>query len=521
MKTITQSNNQVKQVQNVIQTLKNSAYRDALKQLKSFDGRITKKLTAAFLKLKIGYYNVIGAGTGLGKTHHLIQIFNQIMYTRGVRLSFIIAPENILTSEESLNKHIKVLRQKLGGNLDVSYSPNISQIRMKLKARDKDEMLLFVISDKKFNMLIDDIKFEIIKHNLVGKTFFSFDECHISASSDAANTGPNNGLDDPSAECIKFNNISKILDISYVLGVSATLVKEQIDPNFGSDKYQLLNPEGFSKDEISMVVSGHRFPILYEEHLTTREQDLMQYLGHVQSEQLRYETMHNSYIGGKTYIDENGVTKFADDLLRKLTGIVILETQYKNKPKEDIAWIKDFMNQPTMTIPSNWDFDFAVDTSKETCVWRFRNGKIIELSRTEQQIFGYDNTNSLVASLSDKDSKLKFLALVGKGSIGMDVLPLNFLLSLRTFTNKYLGIPVTTRAQQILGRCRRLVIPAEDLVPFFDDVEEFIRYYITINSFQAFLPNKEYWISAQSEIDKKYPSDDDIAEIIRRAVGKC
>jgi hypothetical protein len=103
----------------------------------------------------------------------------------------------------------------------------------------------------------------------------------------------------------------------------------------------------------------------------------------------------------------------------------------------------------------------------------------------------------------------------------MDILPLNFLLSMRTFTNKFQGTPVTHRAEQLLGRCRRLVLTIEELSPFFDDVEQFIKYYTMINSYQAFLPNKEYWTSAQNEIDKKYPSEDEIAMMIRQAVGKC
>jgi hypothetical protein len=523
MRTITQPKSELRKVQHVNQTIVNSVYADALKQLKSRDGKISKKLIEAFVQVKLnglGYYNIMIAGTGIGKTHHVIQEFNHIMYKEGIRLSFIVAPETMLISEEALGKHIKVLRRKLGGNIDVSYSPSISEIRNKLKRRDNDELLLFVLSDKKFNMIINELVVEINKHNLVGKTFFSFDECHISGTSEAANYYQNTGLKNSNAECVKFGNIEKILDICYVLGVSATLIKEQFDVDFGSDRYRLLN-NGFTKEEIGFVVSGHKPTIFYNEDIQSRDKTLMTFLGYAISEQLRYESMHNSCIGGKTYIDENGVTKFADDLLQKLTGAIILETQYKDNDKDDIKWFKGFMNQPSMTIPSNWDFDVALDTSDEMGVWRFRDGKITELSRDEELQNGYDTSDSLIASMSDTESKLKFLVLVGKGSVGMDILPLNFLLSMRTFTNKFEGTPVTHRAEQLLGRCRRLVLTIEELAPFFDDVEQFIKYYTMVNSYQAFLPNKEYWISAQSEIDKKYPSEDDIAMMIRQAVGKC
>jgi hypothetical protein len=273
----------------------------------------------------------------------------------------------------------------------------------------------------------------------------------------------------------------------------------------------LLN-NGFTKEEIGFVVSGHKPTIFYDEDIQSRDKTLTEFLGYVISEQLRYESMHNNYIGNKLG---------SEKLLQKLTGAIILETQYKDNDKDDIKWFKGFMNQPSMTIPSNWDFDVALDTSDEMGVWRFRNGKITELTRDEELQNGYDTSDSLIASMSDTESKLKFLVLVGKGSVGMDILPLNFLLSMRTFTNKFEGTPVTHRAEQLLGRCRRLVLTIEELAPFFDDVEQFIKYYTTINSYQAFLPNKEYWISAQNEIDKKYPSEDEIAMMIRQAVGKC
>jgi hypothetical protein len=514
MRTLTQPKSELRKVQHVNQTIVNSVYADALKQLKSRDGKISKKLIDAFVKVKLnglGYYNIMIAGTGIGKTHHVVQEFNHIMYTEGIRLSFIVAPETMLTSEEALGKHIKVLRKKLGGNLDVSYSPSISEIRNKLKRRENDEMLLFVLSDKKFNMIINEILVEINKHKLVGKTFFSFDECHISGTSEAVNYYQNTGLRNSNAGCVKFSNIEKILDICYVLGVSATLIKEQFDVDFGSDRYRLLN-NGFTKEEIGFVVSGHKPTMFYDEDTQSRDKTLTEFLGYVISEQLRYESMHNNYIGNKLG---------SEKLLQKLTGAIILETQYKDNDKDDIKWFKGFMNQPSMTIPSNWDFDVALDTSDEMGVWRFRNGKITELSRDEELQNGYDTSDSLIASMSDTESKLKFLVLVGKGSVGMDILPLNFLLSMRTFTNKFQGTPVTHRAEQLLGRCRRLVLTIEELSPFFDDVEQFIKYYTMINSYQAFLPNKEYWISAQNEIDKKYPSEDEIAMMIRQAVGKC
>ena len=191
--------------------------------------------------------------------------------------------------------------------------------------------------------------------------------------------------------------------------------------------------------------------------------------------------------------------------------------------------MNSLMSNSSMTIPINWDFDIAVDTSEELIVWRLSDGKISELTNLVDE--GYETSDDLIHKMKDTSSKLKHLVLVGEGSVGMDIPNLNFILSLRTFTNKIVTIdphtgekistPITTRAEQILGRCRRLVMDIQELAHYFNDVEDFIRYYCTINSYQAFLPESEYWNASQSTVDEKYPSIQEIEQMIREKIGKC
>lgn len=519
MQIVKLTKSQEKQVREVNQTIVNSTYMDVLRQLKSRDGSITKELVRCFTQLQLngmGYYNLIVAGTGVGKTHHIIREFMYMQYQSGTRLGFIIAPEKILVSKSALSAHTKVLKNRLGGKIETLYSPSLSELRSELSSRASDEMLLVFITDSKFNLIVDKVVGLMSQFNLNGKTTFTFDECHISASSENTTYYGNTGLRNPNATCIKFSNIEKILDISYVLGVSATLVKEQIDETFGSSKYKVLNPKGFSKKDIGLSVSGHCPTIFYDEESQGRDKTLMQYLGFVEAKQLEYTTLHNR-------------NQLPTDKLLKLGGLIVLETQYKDKDKDDVKWFKEFMGNPSMTIPVNWDFDIAVDTSEELIVWRLSDGKISELTNLVDE--GYETSDDLIHKMKDSTSKLKHLVLVGKGSVGMDIPNLNFILSLRTFTNKIVTIdphtgqkvstPVTTRAEQILGRCRRLVMDIQELAMYFNDVEDFIRYYCTINSYQAFLPQSEYWITSQSIVDEKYPSIQEIEQMIREKIGKC
>lgn len=468
-------------------------------KLKSRDGKLSKRLITEFVSnMEIGMYNLILAGTGVGKTHHVIQEFSpNMVIEKGVKFITFIAPEKVVISKSTINKHLKQLKRKVGLVTDL-WNPTQSEIISALENREEDEVVFMVMTDSAFNKRVDLLKNEILRHNLDGKTFFTFDECHISATSEAENYLENTGLKNINATCIKFNNIEKILDIVWTLGVSATLVKEQIDSEFGSDRYQVINSP-ILKEDIFLSVSGHRPTQFYDS--TDMESTIMEFFGYVTSHQMYIDSLHNQY----------GLPL---DLNPKMTGMVTLETRYKDKDKDDTDKFIEFMDNPNMTIPKNWTFDVALDTSTELEVWRFDNGSITKMTEEERESAGYYDSDSIVKKMSEKNSFMRFLILVGKGSVGMDILPLNFALSLRTFTNKVNGEPVTHKGIQILGRCRRLVIPIEDLTPHFDNVYKCLNYYTNVNFYQAFLPDSDYWRKTQERIDNELPSIDEIEKMI-------
>ena len=472
------------------------------KKFKSRDGKLANRLKKEFnTNIELGKYNVLSAGTGVGKTHLSIQEFSYDMVeNKNVSLITFTAPEKVVISKSTINKHIKSLRRKLKEKfITILWSPKESEIITAFDTKDDDEIIFIIMTDSLFNKRVDLLQDLIIKHNLGGKVISIFDECHISGTSHKSYYKENHGLDNPNATCIKFSSIEKLIELSWILGVTATLLKEQMDETFGTDKYKVINTV-VTKEEIALAVSGHRPTKFYDED-KDMETLIMDFFGYTTSHQTYLDILQSNY-------------NLPDHLNPKITGMVVLETKYKEKLKDDKKKFMNFMNDDNMTIPKNWNFDVALDTSEELEVWRFRDKKITLLSEEERISCGYYDSDSVVSKMEDKDSPIRFLILVGKGSVGMDILPLNFCLSLRTFGNHVGETPITHRGIQILGRCRRLVIPIEDLTPYFDDFNKLMNYYTNVNFYQAFLPDSNYWKSTQETIDEKYPSIDEIENYI-------
>lgn len=472
-------------------------------QIESRDPKFAEQLLYIFItQVELGYYNVSSADTGVGKTFNIIRKFMKAMIEqKDITELFYVAPERIATGE-TINDHVRDLTinlAKSGKYLRVMRDPSISQVQTAYATRGEDDILFFIMTDALFNNRVDVIKECILNYKREGKSFFSFDECHISASSTPEMVEINNGLGGDSSKCIKFSNIEKIIDISYVYGVSATLVKEQTE-NIGSDRYKEIDFK-ILKEQLTLMVSGH-LPTLWFDKEDDLEVTLIKYF--------------NLVISAQSVIDACKIPyKLTDELIPKITGMIALEQKHPKGEsiKDDKHLFIDLMN--TITVPRYFDFDLALDTSKELRVWRFKDGNITELDESEKTSNGYVSSDGLVVKMKDSKSKLKFMVLVGKGASAMDIPNLNYVLSVRSMTNEYEGEPVITRGVQILGRCRRLVIPFEKIVKHWEEnfpheIGDCIRYYILVNQYQAMLPDTKYWRAVDKRTSNKLPSVSDI-----------
>lgn len=471
-----------------------------LDNLVAHDPAFHEKLMYIFqTELKFGVYNVAKGPTGIGKTHRIIRNFMYYMVIKmGCKVLGFVAPETVVTSPTNLEKHLKDLKRNLAKDniiLDVVSNPTNGQIVNKLNNIEDDEVVIFTMTDSTFNNRVELMVNELKKNGLEKKSFFCFDECHVSATSDVDYYEGNQGLQNYEATCVKFSSIERLLEVSYVLGLSATLVKEQLEETFGTKLYHYID-FNIIKEDLFLMVSGHRHTLWFDSD-DDFEKTFMKFITQVLAHQEQIDAL-----GKKYYLP--------DELIPKVSAMISLEPKHpKGKAiKDDKHMFIEFMDNTDMTIPKNFEFDLCLDTSSELEVWRFMDGKITRLNQVEKESNNYHDSDTCIKSMSDKSSSLRVMVMVGKGIVGMDVLPLSWVLCVRTPTNKYKGEPVVHRGVQLLGRARRLVIRIEDLVKSncFTNPFELIDYYCLVNSFQAMLPNERYWQKTIETIEAELPS---------------
>jgi hypothetical protein len=198
----------------------------------------------------------------------------------------------------------------------------------------------------------------------------------------------------------------------------------------------------------------------------------------------------------------------------KFCGGVKIETPYLNKTKDDKYRLIDEFNSGK-PIPKHWDWDTALDTSDGIVVWRFNGGSIQLLDKDEMEHYGYTDSNALIECYRDYNSRLRFLFVVNKGTMGIDIANLNFGLALRVpGTNDSDGNPVTIGGEQWNGRFSRIAIPIETLSKHIDNKEQFIKYYNMVNSYRQMLPESDYWRTMHENLSQKLNSVDEVTEIL-------
>ncbi len=477
-----------------------------IKKLKTYDDEVLENIMSQFDKnvdkLLNGHIGLIQAPTGVGKTHSSIQLIIPRLYEKGVRLFFYIAPQKVLLSRTALIGHIKELR-KLGYSVSDLYESKYGEVCATVSQRDGEEIILVSMTDSSFNNWSknDRIKSLINKYGLK-RIGVLLDEAHIGSTSDALYYQINTGNTDSGYNAVKFNNVVDILNDSYVIGLTGTPVVEQTDSKVGTDKYLLINswPE---KYDLWKRTSPYQDPIFYDWNRGSMENPLMEFFEMVSSQQIKTDTTADKF-------------NLPDECRTKFTGLIRLETTYLDKEKDDKKQLISLLNSD-LTIPVHWDWDLGFDDSKEIRIWRFQNGSVVELTDKEKEIDGYIDSDMLINHLRDKNSRLKFITCVDKYKFGVDVRNWNYGLALRVpGTKNPDGKPVVIGGEQWNGRFTRPTISIETLSKYFDNVQEFIKYYILVNSYQLMIPESDYWRTMMESVSQRLNSVDEVTGILNK-----
>tara|TARA_R110002020_G_scaffold21893_3_gene74179 strand:- start:462 stop:1979 length:1518 start_codon:yes stop_codon:yes gene_type:complete len=444
---------------------------------------------------------VLQAPTGVGKTHSSIRKIIPLMYHQtGVRFVLYVAPQKGLIGRSSLSNHIRSLKKK--GHLvselisTVKSNVTIGDIETQLMNRDDEEIIIVTMTDSFFNKNVDLIETLIIGNTLQMKTLVLLDEAHYGMVSHKDFYEYSLGSKNPEYNAVKFNNVVSILDVSYIIGLTATPIKEQIEESFGTDKYLPLNTYP-SKDKLILRTAGYQEPIFYDWKNLGMENSLMKFFGIVSSKQTQLDTQSDNF-------------NLPDECRVKLCGGIKIETPYKDKDKDDKYKLIEILNSD-ISIPDEWDWDLCLDTSDGISIWRFQDGEINELNKDDMRLSGYVDSDMLVNHLRNDTSRLKFMVVVNKGSMGLDIHNWNFGLSLRVpGTKDPDGVPVVLGGIQWCGRFVRITLPIESLSKYFDNIEDFKLYYSLVNSYQMMLPQSSYWRKTWEEVSNKINSIDDV-----------
>ena len=363
-----------------------------------------------------GVIGLFQAATGVGKTHSGIRLITPLFYNKkNVRFVLFVAPQKQLISRVSLNGHIKQLK-KQGYLVTDLINGKIGEIENSLVDRDNEEIVFVSMSDSFFNKNQSSIERLINTHNLQGQTLILLDEVHYGSTSDKEFYQDNTGNIPSGYNAVKYHNVVKLLQTCYVLGLTATPTKEQLEDNFGTPLYVPMNTYP-PKEELWKRTSSYQTPIFYDWQGWGMEKSLMKFFEMVSD----HQTLTDAEADNLNLPEECRV---------KFCGGVKIETPYLNKTKDDKYRLVNYFNSG-ISIPKHYDWDLALDTSDGIIVWRFNGGCIQQLDSDDMENSGYMDSDSLIQCLRNKNSRLRFLFVVNKGTMGIDISNLNFGLSLR------------------------------------------------------------------------------------------
>jgi hypothetical protein len=476
-----------------------------IKKLKTYDDDVQKKIIRQ-VKSKFGIlkgrYGIIQASTGVGKTHLAIQNMPVIFYeVLGCRVFFFLAPQDSLISHSGLGKHIKEMKRTLqkvspGIIVEELFKPSVGEIQQRLNRRESGDVVFVTMSDKFWNNNESFIVQMIKSNKLEWKVLSEFDEAHVGSTSDVKYYHNNKGYINYKYNAVKYKNIIDYSEVGYAIGYTGSPSPEQKDVDFGSDKYLILNTFP-KKEELWKRTACYQEPIFFNQDEWGMEKSLLKFIEKVEVRQMELDNLADEL-------------DLPEECRIKLAGGIKLQTPYKEAKRFDTKQLRNILGSD-ISVNSHWDFDMALDTSKEFEVWRVQGGSITKLTKEEREESSYFDSDMLIEKMKDSKSKLKFLILVSKGNMGIDIPNWIGSITLRTFTAENTERePMTEAGIQWNGRGSRPAVPIEVLSPHFKDKEKFVEYNMLVNSHFVMVPDTEYWRVVMSDVSEQSNSVDEV-----------
>ncbi len=198
----------------------------------------------------------------------------------------------------------------------------------------------------------------------------------------------------------------------------------------------------------------------------------------------------------------------------KTSGIIKINnlTNYLN-----VKRLEFMFNSIDINVPFQW----AVTTHEGIKLFEYDNIK----KESTQIPHDYDGDQLLYDNMNDPNHPLRFLGVIEKGSLGINIKNLYGVLSFRqptTYDND--GIPVINNTVQFCGRPIRLKVKYEDLVESLPEVlkvnpQEIHEIWAEINSAIYFLPDDDFHRDVESDLITNYYNKSEVYEKLNEISG--
>ena len=502
----------------------------------------------------------LGAYTGFGKSYMAKTHILKKCLEHNIKVYEFVAPQQEIV-EDCWGRH------GLSTDLSVRHSKRI-EIVIPHREKKYKEKLDALIRDEEVDLVIVACTDSAWSYNGTGKktlisrliesyheegvldineSFVFRDEGHYSGTSHRDHLKGNTGYANNKYDAAVFNGLDRRTKYTkYCVLASATLVREQISDDFGTDKYHMINE--YPKKEQNMLGTSklRKFHWMYENkpkgYLSGLRKNGTLEAGNnlIQSiikksykiQKIRKEE-YNDLI--ENIVDINGVTIAEESLSAKswfggpvMKGQIVEflkkrfpfkqctivqcendqseEQEKKGKPNPYIGLKVVIENFKKAKLKG--EIHYVIDTADKTELWDYNGGDPIKLQSDVESMKVYSKMN-------DPKDPLKWLFVKGKGKMGINIHTLDSVLSFcERGAKDDRGVNVTYMSEQYVGRAVRLRCTIEEFL-YKPDVkwnrgdstakQLVIDFYNLLNSFDVHVPkdSKGNWTECQDRIKRK------------------
>jgi len=391
-----------------------------------------------------------------------------------------------------------ILRNTIG-----EFKSELDMIKMSSSEPSKKPLVVLLNNTSYFlgSYKKDDKLIEIIKDfDLEDDVVLIQDEYHKGMNKNSEELKDNMGWVGPLG-FVRYKMCKKFLSVTpFVIGLSATPLSSMIEGN-GKDYYIVPRlPKSKRVVRTSVIDHVNFFDFDTKESVSTfggRENSIKQLENFVTSifdKDTRLNYLSNRYDLKVPVIKTTGLIKLNMDHEERL-GVKDLE---------------DFMNR----IDINKDFKWAITTYEGIQVFKYNSvtKKSTEINCT------YESDQELYNGMEDPDDSLRFIGVIEKGSLGINIKNLYGVITFRqpsTYDSN--GNPVINNTVQFCGRPIRLKVMYEDLQNHdYLSKEQCDKLWVEFNSCIYYLPNDDFYTQVYNELRNCYYDKYEVYSVLKK-----